>query len=109
MPKVKGKHLIYKPRIVRVKTHLLVDNRSEAELLDESFMRANKIPSFKLKKPINFILRNGKIVQKLTKGALDDIIIRDHMEQLVCYLAKLNVHTIILNNGWLQTYNLMID
>ena len=31
------------------------------------------------------------------------------MEQLVCYLAKLDVYTIILSNRWLQTHNPMID
>ena len=72
-------------------------------------MHANKIPSFKLKKPINLTLRNGKVVQKLTKRAFINIIIRDHMEQLVCYLAKLDVYTIILGNGWLQTHNPVID
>ena len=73
--------------------------------IDESFVHANKIPSFKLKEPINFILGNGKIVQKLTKKVLVNIIIGDHMEQLVCYLAKLDVYTIILGNRWLQMHN----
>ena len=109
VPKVNGKYLIFKTSIARVKNFLLIDNRSEAELIDESFMRANKIPSFKLEKSINFILKNGRVVQKLTKEALVDVIIRDHIEQLVCYLAKLNVYTIILGDGWLQMHNLMID
>ena len=92
-----------------MKTCLLVNNRSETELIDEFFMHANKIPSFKLKEPINLKLKNGKIVQQLTKMILVDVIIGDHMEQLVCYLAKLDVYTIILGNGWLQTHNPVID
>ena len=62
MPKVKSKHLIFKTSIAGVKTHLLIDNKSEAKLIDESFMHANKIPSFKLKEPINFTLGNRKVV-----------------------------------------------
>ena len=92
-----------------MKTCLLIDNESEAELINEFFVRANKISSFKLKKPINLTLRNDKVVQKLTKKAFVDIIIEDHMEQLVCYLIKLNVYTIILGNGWLQMHNPVID
>ena len=86
--KVNGKHLIFKTSIAGVKTCLLIDNRSETELIDKSFMHVDKITSFKLKKLINLILGNGKVVQNLTKKALIDIIIGDHMEQLVCYLAK---------------------
>ena len=62
MPKVEGKHLIFKTSIAGIKTRLLINNRNEAELIDESFVRANKIPSFKLEEPINFILGNDKIV-----------------------------------------------
>ena len=89
--KVNGKHLIFKTSIAGVKTRLLVDNKSKTELIDEFFVRANKIPSFKLKEPINLTLGNGKVVQQLTKGALVDVIIGDHMEQLVYYLAILDV------------------
>ena len=107
--KINGKHLIFKTSIAGVKTCLLVDNRSEAKLINKSFVRANKILSFKLEKPINLTFENGKVVQKLTKRDLVNIIIGDHMKQLVCYLAKLNVYTIILGNGWLQTHNPVID
>ena len=75
MPKVIGEHLIFKASIAGMKTRLLVDNGSEAELIDESFVRTNKIPTFKLEKPINLTLGNGEVVQKLTKGALVDLII----------------------------------
>ena len=68
--KVNGKHVIFKTSIARVKPYLLIDNRSEAELINKFFVRANKIPSFKLKKPINLILGNDKVVQKLTKKPL---------------------------------------
>ena len=72
-------------------------------------MHANKIPSFKLKKPINLILKNDKIVLKLTKGAFVNIIIEDYIKQLICHPAKLNKYTIILGNKWLQTHDLMIN
>ena len=97
--KVNSEYLIFKTSIIRVKTRLLVDNRSKAELIDEFFVLANKIPFFKLKKPINLTLGNSKVVWKLIKRTFVNIIIRDYMEQLVYYLAKLDVYTIILGDG----------
>ena len=80
MPKVKNKYLIFKTSIAKVKTRLLVDNKSEAELIDKSFICANKIPSFKLKKPINLTLGNSEVVQKLTKRAFVNVIIGDYIK-----------------------------
>ena len=80
LPKVKNKHLIFKTSITRVKTYLLVDNRNKTELIDKFFVHANKILLFKLQEFINLILRNRKIVQKLIKKPLANIIIEDHIE-----------------------------
>ena len=60
--KIDYNHLIIKTNTARVKTCLLIDNRSEAELIDEFFVRANKISTLELGKPIDFILENGKIM-----------------------------------------------
>ena len=38
-----------------------------------------------------------------------DVHIGDHHEQVLCYVASLNVYTIVLEDGWLQTPNLAID
>ena len=84
-----------------MKIYLLIENKNKAELINAFFVHANKILSFKLKKPINFTLENGKIVQKLIKKTLVNIIIEDHIKQVVCYLAKLDMYTIILGNKWL--------
>ena len=61
-------------------------------------MYANKISTFKLKKPIEFTLGNEKVVQQLMKEAFVNIIIRDHIEQMVCYLKKLNMYSVILDD-----------
>ena len=55
------------------------------------------------------MLGNGKMVQRLTKGYLVNVEISDHKDQILCYLAKLDVYTVILNDGWLQTHNLAIN
>ena len=109
VPKIEGKHLVFKSSINRIKTRLLVDNGSETELIDESFVRTNKISTFKLKKAIKLTLGNGEVVQTLTRGCLVDVEIGDHKEQILCYLAKLDVYTVILGDGWLQTHNPAID
>ena len=49
VPKMEGKHLIFKANVAGIKTYLLVDNGSKAKLIDQSFVRANKISTFKLK------------------------------------------------------------
>ena len=49
--KIEGKHLVFKTSIAGIKTRLLIDNGSEAELIDESFVRKHKLS------PSNWIRR----------------------------------------------------
>ena len=49
------------------------------------------------------------MVQRLTKGCLVNVEIDDHKDQILCYLVKLDVYTVILSDGWLQTHNPAID
>ena len=76
--KVEGKHLIFKTSIAGMKTYLLVDNGNKAKLINESFAHTNKLSIFKLEKYINLMLKNGEVLQKLTKKALVNVIIKDH-------------------------------
>lgn len=50
MLKIKGKYLIFKSNIARMKIHLLIDNKSKIKLINESFVYIKKISTFKLKK-----------------------------------------------------------
>ena len=65
MPKIEGKHLVFKASIAGIKTRLLIDNGSEAKLIDKSFVRTQKIDTFKLAKRIKLTLGNGEVVQRL--------------------------------------------
>ena len=76
--KIESKHLIFKTSIAGMKTHLFVDNGNEAELNEESFIHTNKLSIFKQEKCINLILENSKVIQKLMKEALINIIIRNY-------------------------------
>ena len=96
--KVKNEHLIFKTSIIRVKPYLLVDNKSKTELIDKFFVRANKISIFKLEKLINLTLKNSKVVQQLSKKTFVNITIRDYIKHMICYLAKLDVYTVILDD-----------
>ena len=107
--KVEGKHLVFKTSIAGIHTCLLIDNGSEAKLIDKSFVRSNKISTFQLEKSIQLTLGNGKVVQWLTKRCLVDVKIEDHKDQIFYYLAKLDIYTVILGNRWLQTHNPAID
>ena len=99
MTKIKNKYLIFKTSIVEMKIYLLVDNENETKLINKFFVHVNKVSSFKLKKSINFTLENSKIVQKLIKSFLINVIIGDHIEQVVYYLAKLDMYIVILDEG----------
>ena len=99
MPKIEGKHLVFKASIAGIKTRLLIDNGSEAELINKSFVRTQKLSTFKLKKKIKLTLGNGEVVQKLDSACLVDIHIGDHHKQILCYMARLNVYTIVLGDG----------
>ena len=109
MTKVEDKHLVFKTSIAGIHTRLLIDNSSKAELIDEFFARSNKISTFQLEKPIQLTLRNGKVVQCLIKECLVDVEIGDHKDQILYYLAKLDVYTVIFGNKWLQTHNPAIN
>ena len=80
--KVESKHLVFKSSIAGIHTHLLIDNDSKAELINKSFMRSNKISTFQLEKPIQLMLRNSKVVQRLTKKCLVDVEIGDYKSQI---------------------------
>ena len=41
MQRIKGKHLVFKASITGINTQLLIDNSSEAKLIDELFVRTN--------------------------------------------------------------------
>ena len=45
-----------------MKTCLLIDNGSKAELIDKFFMRTQKLSTFKPKKKIKLTLRNEEAV-----------------------------------------------
>ena len=80
MPNIKSKHLIFKANIAGIKTYLLVINGSESELIDKSFVRINKISTFKLKQTIRLKLKNKKIVEWLDRGCLIEVEIGNHQE-----------------------------
>ena len=109
VPKIEGKHLVFKASVAGMKTRLLIDNGSKAELIDESFVRTQRIDIFKSKKQIKLTLGNGEVVQKLDSACLIDVHIGDHHEQILCYVAQLDVYSMVLGDGWLQTHNPAID
>ena len=109
MSKIAGKNLSFKANVAGIKTHWLIDNRSEAELIDESFVRTNKISIFKIKTQIRLKLSNEEMVKWLDKACLVDIQIGNHQKQLFCYMTKLNIYFIVLEDSWLKQHNSAID
>ena len=109
MPKIESKHLVFKDNVAEMKTRLLIDNSSKAELIDKSFVRTQEVNTFKLKMKIKLTLGNKKEVQKLESACLIDVHIRDHHKQILCFATSLKVYSMILGDRWLQTHNPAID
>ena len=109
MPKIESKHLVFKASVAGMKTRLLIDNGSEAELINKSFVRTQRIDTFKLKKQIKLTLGNEEVIQKLDSACLVDVHIGDHHEQIICYVASLDVYSMVLGASWLQIHNPAID
>ena len=107
--KIEGKYLVFKSSIAEIHICLLIDNGSEAELINKSFACSNKISTFQLEKPIQLTIGNSKVVQHLIKRCLVDVEIRDYKDQILYYLTKLDVYTVIFSDGWLQTHNSAIN
>ena len=67
MQKINSKHFVFKASIAETKTCFLMDKGSEAKLIDKYFVHTQKISTFKLKKKIKLMLKNGKTLSKLDK------------------------------------------
>ena len=107
--KIKGKHLVFKASIAEIKTRVLIGNGSKAKMINESFVHLHGISIFKLTKKIKLKLGNGEPMQWLEKTCLVDVYIKDHHEQLLCYVANLDVYLVMLGDSWLQSHNSVID
>ena len=104
-----GQHLVFKPYVNGTKVKTLIDNGSEAELIDTSYAHRHKLDIFKLEKGINLILGNGKRSERMTEAVLVNVDFGEHVEEVLCYLANLKDYTLILGDGWLRTHNPSID
>lgn len=70
----------------------------EAKLINEFFVRIQKISTFKQKNKIKPELKNSHVMQWLDKKCLIDIQVSNHYKQLLCYVTKLNVYTVVLRD-----------
>ena len=100
-----GKHLTLSTRVNDRKAFALLDNGSEADLIDHSYVRRLNISMIKLATPIPLHLGNGQHYSDLTEAALVDLRIGDHTEQLLCYVAHIPKYQLILGDNWLKTHN----
>lgn len=59
----KGSYMILKATVNSINTRILLDNGSQADLVNEPFARANKLDTFPLTKRIRMTLRDGSFSQ----------------------------------------------
>ena len=61
--KIEGKYWVSKASVAEIKTRILIDNDSKAELINEFFMHLHRISIFKLTKKIKLELKNRNLMQ----------------------------------------------
>lgn len=109
--KIENKHLMFRLYIDNNESQLsLIDNKSESEFLNESFVHKWNIEIFELahEDRVKLILEDDTLSQTLTHEIHVNLQIREHREKLFCYVVKLECD-LILENNWLQTHNSHID
>jgi hypothetical protein len=105
----KGKHLTLATRVNGSKALILLDNGSEADLIDYSYAQKLKLQTFKLTKPISLYLGNGQHYSDITEATLVELPIGNHSEQLLCYLVHIPKYQLVLGDSWLGTHNPHVD
>lgn len=97
--------MILKATINSINTRILLDNGSQADLVNEPFARANKLDTFPLTKRIRMTLGDGSFSQWLTHGCLVPITLDGHQEQALCYVARIGTYPIVLGDSWLRHHD----
>jgi len=105
----RGEHMVLKGIANGIPVRSLLDNGSEADLIDEEYVCKYKIPTLKLNSPISLHLADGTKLQNLTKAALIDFHVGEHHEQWLFYVAKLGEYQMIVGDNWLQEHNPQIN
>ena len=105
----KGEHFVLRGHVNKNLVQLLLDGGSEADLVDQDFVRMNQIPTMKLEQPIPLFLADGTKLQDLKEAAIMELALGEHVEQILCYMAKVSKHQVILGDSWLQEHNPAID
>ena len=77
----------------------LLDNESEADLIDNTLAHKSEVITFKLEQSIFLHFRNERKYQTLTKTILMNLQIKNHHEQALLYLADLAEYKLILKNN----------
>jgi len=105
----RGKHLVLKGTANGIPVRSLLDNGSEADLIDLNYVRKHKIPTFKLKSPIPLFLADGTKLQDLEEAALIEFHMGEHHEQWLFYVLQLAEYQMIIGDNWLQEHNPQVD
>lgn len=89
----------------------MIDNENEAQFFYESFARKRKLKIIRLKKRdrVRLELEDEKVHPIIDKVVVVLVRIEDHEERLFCYLADIDDHILIVDDGWLQKHNPHID
>lgn len=87
----------------------LVDNGSEAVLIDRSFLRAMNVKPKSLAQPIPLFNPDGSLHSTLSQFASVRFSLGRHSERLFAYVCDIPHYKVILGDPWLKLHNPKID
>ena len=100
---------MFKINVNNKQVRTLLDNESEADLIDNILACKFEVTIFKLKQSILLHFEDKKKYQTLIETILMNLQIKNHHEQTLLYLADLAEYKLILKDNWLQDHNSAID
>lgn len=77
--------------------------------LDSNFARANRIPTFRLEKPVRLNNADGSLISQVDRAALVEVGIDNHTDQVYYFVTKIPHYALILGDPWLAIHDPLIS
>ena len=93
------KYLIFKINVNNKQVKTLLNNESEADLIDNTLACKSEVITFKFEQFISLHFRDRRKYQTLTKTVLMNLQIKNYHEQAFLYLTDLAEYKLILRDN----------
>ena len=90
---------MFKINVNNKQVRILLNNESEADLIDNILACKSEVTTFKLEQSISLHLKNKRKYQTLTKTVLMNLQIKNYHEQALLYFINLAEYKLILRDN----------